>query len=91
MDTEVVDFGKMISAKIMTKRPSYGELPFSYLGISVGRNMRKIESWKEKTNRKLEIKINLIRGETYFGSITFPRGVIGELENVRSDFFLDQS
>lgn len=85
---------------------SDGELPFTYLGLPVGREMNKIESWKEvikKMENKLATwkakmisiggRLTLVRSVLgslplyFFSFFRVPRGVIRELESVRSRFF----
>lgn len=83
---------------------SYGSLPFFYLGIPVGRNMRHKARWKEVVDRLSSWKakllsiggrltlVNAVLGTLplyYFSLFKAPMKVINLLESIRCRFFWD--
>lgn len=69
---------------------SYSTLSFTYLWISVGKDMRKTEAWDEVVNRfskRLSMLKAVLKVYVYFFSIfKAPEVVISRFESVRQHF-----
>ena len=73
MDEEVSSWASGMGSK-------YGKLPFTYLGLSVGLSMKRIEHWKA-TIDKLKKRLDSWKARfvSFVGRFTFVKLVLGSL------------